>query len=101
MFGGIPILAYTPEALLGITVLSILAGLLVPRRQLKDKDEESERWRKAYEAERDARITADAQTAELLEIAKTTHDILDAMFNTSVGRHRTQPGGPHVVPMAK
>lgn len=100
MFGGIPILNYAPETLLGIAVLLVLFGGLYPRSQVKEKDKEIERWRKAYEAERDARGIADAQTAELLELAKTTHGILDAMFNTSAGRHRSS-GGANVVPMAK
>jgi hypothetical protein len=102
MLDGIPVLTYTPQALLGIAVLLVLFGLLVPRKVLLDKEKESERWRKAYEAERDARALSDAQTAELLELAKTTYELLDATLSgPSQGRHRSSPGGPYAVPMAK
>lgn len=71
------------SALLGLTVLMILTGRLVPRRVLKDKTEEAERWRKAYEAERTARGIVDAQRDELLESARTTSQIVQAMAQTS------------------
>jgi len=101
MLGGIPILDYTPQTLLGITILLLLLGFLQPRKAIVDKEKEVERWKKAYEAERDARAISDAQTAELLELAKTTYELLDATLNgPSQGRHRT-PGGPYAVPMAK
>ena len=101
MFDGIPIGDFTAPTLLGVTVLLLLFGLLVPRKNLMDKEREAERWRKAYEAERDARALSDAQTAELLELAKTTYELLDATLNgPSQGRHRN-PGGPYAVPMAK
>ena len=101
MFDGIPIGDFTAPTLLGVTVLLLLFGLIVPRKNLMDKEREAERWRKAYEAERDARAISDAQTAELLELAKTTYELLDATLNgPSQGRHRN-PGGPYVVPMAK
>jgi|SRR6185369_6245926 hypothetical protein len=101
MFDGVPILDYSAPTLVGITVLLLLFGLLVPRKNLMDKEREAERWRKAYEAERDARALSDAQTAELLELAKTTYELLDATLNgPPQGRHRT-PGGPNVVPMAR
>lgn len=99
MFGGIPLGNYTPQALLGMTVICIILGWLVPRATLKDKAEESERWRKAYEAEREARAISDAQTAQLLELAKTTHNILEAMFGTT--ERARQSGGTNVVPLAK
>jgi hypothetical protein len=99
MFDGIPLGNYTPQALLGITVLLVVLGWLVPRKTLQDKASEAERWRLAYEAERAARATADAQTAELLELAKTTHDIIIAMFGTT--ERVRQSGGASVVPTAK
>lgn len=104
MFDGIPILDYTPETLLGITVLLVFLGLLVPRRYYNDKVKEAKEWKEAYENEHKARELADQQTAELLELARTTHDILAAVFDKPVsvgpGRHRSS-GGPHVVPTAK
>lgn len=83
MFGDTPIVSLTPPILLGIGILLILVGRLVPRVYLVDKAAESERWRAAYEAEREARMTSDAQTAELLEMARAAHAIITAMSESS------------------
>ena len=37
---GIPILDYTPETLVGVTILALIFGWLVPYRAVKLKDEE-------------------------------------------------------------
>lgn len=95
MIDGIPLTNLTPSALLGIAVVLMMFGKLVPRSALTDKDAEVERWRKAYEAEREARATSDAQTAELLEVAKTTHNLIVAMFGTT--ERVRESGGTHVV----
>lgn len=60
----------------------LFLGRLVPRSTLRDKADECENWRRAFEAEREARVTSNAQTAELLELAKTTHSIIVAVFST-------------------
>lgn len=83
MIEGIPVSVLSASALLGLTVLLLLTGKLVPRVYLKDKMDEVERWREAYEKEREARSIADAQATELLEVAKTTHAIISAMASTS------------------
>lgn len=102
MIDGIPIATLTAPTLVGIIVILILIGRLVPWTVLKKAEKEAEKWQKAYEAEREARKLLAGQNAELLEIARTTHDILDAMFQTpSIGKHRGSSGGPHVVPMAR
>lgn len=80
------------SALLGIAILLVLSGLLVPRRTLTDVNKEAERWRKAYETERDARNLSDAQTKELLEVAKTTHAIVASIVTTSERIRRTGDG---------
>lgn len=98
MLDGIPIADLTAKTLLGITVLMIFLGWLVPKWVWKEKSEEANNWRKAYEAEREARATSDAQTAQLLELAKTTHDIIDKAFGDERPR---QSGGAHVVPFSK
>lgn len=103
MLDGIPVANLTASTLLGIAVLLLLFGKIVPRITLTDKAAEAERWRQAYEAEREARVISDAQTAELLEQAKTTHNVLVAMFET-IERMRgsTQSsGGIDVVPTTK
>jgi hypothetical protein len=104
MLDGIPLLNLTPSVLLGIVVLFIFLGRLVTRQTLLDERERTQEWKKAFEVEREARILADAQTAELLELAKTSHDILNAMFLTTTesptayqGRRRAS-GGAYVAP---
>lgn len=96
---GIPWSQLTPPVLLGIAVLLVLLGRLKPKSDIDKADEAAEKWRLAYEAEREARAVADAQTAELLELAKTTHSIVLALFGSSGQRH--QSGGAGVVSSAK
>jgi hypothetical protein len=96
MFDGIPVGDFTAPGLLGVAVILILLGRLVPYRILKDKAEESEKWRTAYEEERKARGLADAQTAELLELARTSNHLLESFF----GGEDSVPaygGGRHAV----
>ena len=83
MFVDLSLTTISSAGLLGIAVLLILTGRLIPRATYKDKSEEADRWRRAYEAEKTARGIADAQTNELLEVAKTTHAIIAAMASTS------------------
>lgn len=83
MIDGIPIASLTPSFLLGIAVLMLLTGRLVPRATLQDKAKEAEEWKQAYELERTARTTADAQTRELLEVAKTSEAVLTAVYKQS------------------
>lgn len=99
MIDGLPVVGLTAPALLGIAVLLLLLGKIVPRATLTDKAEESERWRHAYEAEREARATSDAQTVELLELAKTTHNIIVTMFGTA--ERTQQSGGADALPTTK
>lgn len=96
-FDGIPIVGLTAPALLGIFVLMIFLRKLVPEATYKEKAEEAEKWRLAYEAEREARAVSDGQTGELLELAKTSHQIMVAVFGSTVGRH----GGTHAISAPK
>lgn len=83
MLDGIPIKDLTAATLLGICIILILLGRLVPRPTYNEKKEEAERWRLAYETERNARQVSDLQTVELLELAKTTHALISAIVRTS------------------
>lgn len=80
MLDGIPLANLTPSVLLGMTVLMLLLGWIVPKRTLTKAEKEAERWRLAYEAEREARVLSDGQTSELLELAKTSRNIIAALF---------------------
>lgn len=96
MIDGIPVKDLTAPTLLGIAILMVLLGLLVPRYLYNEKKIEAEKWRLAYEAERQARSTSDAQTAQLLELAKTTHNVLVALAGTSGRLMRS--GGADAIP---
>lgn len=83
MLDGISIIDLTPAGLLLITVLLILTGRLVPRSVYQEKAAEADRWRSAFELERTARNVSEAQTRELLEVAKTSEHFLSAVFKNS------------------
>lgn len=83
MLDGIPIGDLSPAGLLGIAIILIFTGGLVPRWVYKGKVSESEKWHTAYELERQARAASDKQTDELLEVAKTTHSLIVAVFSNS------------------
>lgn len=68
-----------PTTLLGLTVYLILRGHLVPRATLNDQKAETANWRTAYDQERTARSTAEAQTSELLSLARATNALLTAL----------------------
>lgn len=95
MIEGIPVVGMTAPTLLGIAILFLMTGRLIPRSHYREKVLEAERWRQAYEAEREARSTSDAQTVELLEFAKTNHSVMEAMFQSI--REIRGSGGSDVV----
>ena len=103
MFEGIPLIGLTAPTLLGIAVLLMFTGRLVPRVTLQDKIAECDKWREAYEAERLARATSEAQTSELLEGIKANHDIITALFETiqlvdTIQKVNTHAGGDDALP---
>lgn len=83
MLDGISIIGLTPGALLLVVVIFIMTGRLVPKATLQAMMEDRDRWRAAYENERAARTLSDAQTRELLEVAKTSEKFLSAVFDKS------------------
>lgn len=93
MFMGIPLVGLTAPALLGVFVLMVFGGYLIPRRYLNDKITECERWRQAYEVEREARATSNKQSIELLEFAKTNHSLITAIF-TNLEEKQRRSGEP-------
>ncbi len=98
-FEGIPIGDLSVSALLGIAVLLILLGRLKPKSDVDRADAAADKWRLAYEAEKEARAAADAQAAELLEVARTTHQIVVALFGATEGKRRS--GGADVAISSK
>lgn len=86
-------------SLVVVITLMVLTGKLKPKADLDEKNREAERWRKAYELEREARAKAVDQNDDLLEIGKTTHTIVTALFNNA--RFSEQMGGESVDPTPK
>lgn len=99
MFEGIPLNVLTPSALLGLCILFIFLGKLVPVSYYREKCKEADRWRSAYETSEKARATSDAQAAQLLEFAKTTNTIVVATLGTA--ERLRQSGGADVASSAK
>jgi hypothetical protein len=83
MIEGVSIIGLTPAGLLLLAVLMVFTGRLVPRATLRDTQIERDKWRQAYEGERDARAISDAQTRELLEVAKTSRQLLESVYTNS------------------
>jgi len=79
----IPLYALTPSALIGIVVLLLLTGRLVPRRTLDDSLKREDQWRTAHGRSEDARMVSESarvemtgQVRELLEHAKTADALI-------------------------
>lgn len=69
--------------ILTLVVLLVLWGKIVPRSTLDDmradKDKQIETWRSAYEKSETAREIQRAQITDLLEIARTTNTVIQAL----------------------
>lgn len=80
-----------PTALLGITILLILTGRLVTRGALRDKQDEADRWRHAWELSEQARREERRQTEQMLDgLNLITHIVRS--IRTAVGSPGTPPG---------
>ena len=79
MFDGVPILDLSSSAILGITVILILTGRIVPKHTCDNLREEVKSWREAYEKEREARLQLQNQNGLLLETARTSSAVLNAL----------------------
>lgn len=75
----IPAESLTLGGLLGLAVLAVLAGWLVPRRTLTDQQRQAEHWRTAYENSEKARAEQADQIRELSELARTTNAMIAAL----------------------
>lgn len=79
--------ALTPSlgatGLLAVVVIMILTGKLVPKSQMddvrSDKDKQIEIWRAAYETSMSAQEVQREQISALLEAAKTTTHVIQAL----------------------
>lgn len=63
----------------GLIVLMVLRGLLIPRRIYLDMREERDTWREAHRVSEEARHVAQDQAGELLELSRTAVPLLRAL----------------------
>lgn len=89
----------TPSALLLLLVWMLFTGRIWTNAAYQEKVKEADKWRGAYERAEAARTLSDAQTTQLLEFAKTDHNLLVALVD--VAERAGQPGGTHVVSKGK
>ncbi len=79
----------SPWVFLGIGIVSILAGRLVPSRtmeaRMKDKQEQIDQWRHAYEISEESRKIGETQIEKLIDQGRTTNRLLAAIGQTSGG----------------
>ena len=83
MIESIPLVGLSAPAMIGVLIMMLFTGKLWTNSAYQEKKEEAERWRLAYEAEREARQASDSQTIELLEVTKTTQGFIEAVFKNS------------------
>lgn len=80
---GIPVADLTPAALVGLFVVAILVGLLVPRRTLKDVQTERDTWKEAYHTQVEARGEEARQMDMVLAMSKANHELLVAISKSA------------------
>lgn len=87
----IPVGDLTPWTLIGIVVLLVLTGRLMPRSLVEDmmdsKDRQIRDWKAAYKNEREARSLWAEHTTKLTEGQELIVDVVQAI------RKVVQPGG--------
>lgn len=81
--GGFTIADLAPATLLGLAVVFVLLGWLVPKATVKDLKEDRDTWKQAFYTERDLRIKSDEQSEKMLEGNKTMLSVLNAIFHNT------------------
>lgn len=72
-----PVEVLTPAALLGVAILAIITGRLVPRRTYDDKAHEADEWRtEARIKDQQIHELTEQNTAMLREFGPTVADLL-------------------------
>lgn len=79
LLAGIPLVGLSAPVLLGIAVLLIIRGSLVPRSVLEDMKQDRNEWRSAHEVSEAARIESMKQVESLLINARHTDEILQKL----------------------
>lgn len=73
---GLPVGQLSAGALVGLVVLLILVGRLVPRQSLLDMREDRDKWRTSAEDWQKAALQLGMSMEKLLVLAETTHHAL-------------------------
>jgi hypothetical protein len=81
---GIPVSELSAPVIASFSILLLLTGRLIPRFIFLDKIAETDRWRQAFEAEREARTLADQQTIDLLEATRINNLLITRIFENRV-----------------
>lgn len=69
----------TPAALLGVAILLLLLGKLVPRRTYDDLVADRDHWQQAHADSEKARAEMAAVLEDLLETSRTTEALLKSL----------------------
>lgn len=77
--GDLPLGTLTPAGLLGLVIILIALGKLVPRRTLEDTINDRNEWRTAHQVSEQARVELQQQVQELLEHSRATDAFLRAI----------------------
>lgn len=91
---GIPIEVLTPAGLLGLVILFIVMGRLVPRRTMEDVIRDRDEWRAAHKISEESRAELAGQTKELLEYARTTDAFIRSLPYRIPAPSPPPEGGP-------
>lgn len=75
----IPLAGLTAPALLGIAIVLILSGRLIPRRTYDDLREDRDRWQRAFTVSEEARLSQSKQLDAAMEVGKTVTDVMVAL----------------------
>jgi hypothetical protein len=70
---------YGGPSLLALTVILILTGRLVPRKNLKDMERDRDLWREAYNVSEQSRRLEAEHTGQLLEAARASAMVLRSL----------------------
>jgi hypothetical protein len=76
---GVPVAGLTAPVLLGIGILLILTGRLVPRRTYDDALRDRDRWQQAHSVSEEARLTQTKQLDAVLEVGETVKQVMLAL----------------------
>jgi hypothetical protein len=76
---GIPVGDMSAPVLLGIAIVLILRGRLVPRSTYDDLRADRDQWREAHRLSEEARLTQTRQLDAVLEVGETVKNVMNAL----------------------